>query len=243
MAFKSYNPDYTGQRYPTGLGAYGEGSKSSYAEGFVPSVAAGGRGAPPSGSQPTGDSLHTFSWDMPKRRSGGVTSNTGTRRTVQRLEFDPDAVMPELEIPTFKAPEFDDRSVRAKAQRIAGPQIRRLRDVVQAAAARNYDNPNVRKMTLRQALAGYGQGLGDVMTGAHREAQAEEMQEFQTDYGEALQNWSARVAAANRVYDSAFQKYLAEATRVTESRSTAGSNANQTPFDNIWRVGKTLQSI
>lgn len=244
MAYKSYNPDYTGQHYAPGSGAYGEGTKSSYAEGFVPSVAPVGRSAPAAyDAQAEMDRMHTFSWEMPKRRSGGTylvpgaQRNVGTR-TVQRVEFDPEAVMPELNIPTFEAPEFDDRAVRAKAQRIAGPQIRRLRDVIQAAAARNYENPNVRKMTLRQALAGYGQGLGDVMTGAHREAQAEEMQEYQTQYGEALQNWNARVAAANRVYDSAFQKYLASAKRTTESRDLIEPISTRSTLR-----GTTLQSL
>lgn len=227
MKFQSYNPDYTGQNYPTGYGAYGEGRSSSYAKGFQPGVAPATRPAGGGNATQARNAMlhaaHTTSDQLRRRTGGGIYTgpggqrNVGTR-TVQRIEFDPEAVMPQMEVPTFEAPEFNERAVRAKAQKVAAPEIRRLRDVIQQAASRNYENPNVRSMTLRQALAGYGQGLEDVMASSQQTAHAQEMQEYQTEYGESLQNWQAKVNAAQQAYQNAFQKYLASAPRVSESR-------------------------
>lgn len=63
-------------------------------------------------------------------------------------------------------PTYDTGAVESLAQRFAAPGIRNLRNTVQEVQQGVYDNPNVKRMTIRDALAGYGQGLESTMAGA-----------------------------------------------------------------------------
>ena len=69
----------------------------------------------------------------------------------------------------YNLPAYDTGKVEGLAQRFAAPGIRNLRSAVQGVQQGSYENPNVKRMTLRDSLAGYGQGLESVMAGALKE--------------------------------------------------------------------------
>lgn len=119
---------------------------------------------------------------------------------------------PELpEIPEFQPPEYEEREVAQIAQRIAGPQVRRLRETTRAAITRRgpgYENPNVRRMTVRQALQGYGTGLEGIISGARRGAVAEYAQQYGPRVEAARMTYQARVQASMAQYGNLWSEYL-----------------------------------
>lgn len=132
--------------------------------------------------------------------------------------------MPDL--PTFKAPEINKRAIKADAQKLAAPGIRTLRETVQQAMGKNYENPNVRKMTLREALQGYGTGLEKVMSGANREARSNQMAEVDLQRQEAQMNFQAQQQAAMASYQNAWADYLKGSETVSETSSESGGAEN-----------------
>lgn len=96
---------------------------------------------------------------------------------------------------TEDRPVFDESKVQSLAQQHAAPGIRTLREAYQTAASRLPSNPKSR-LTLRDALKGYGSGLENVMGGARKTARAEEMAKFQTESAAYQQEYSARLAQA-----------------------------------------------
>lgn len=96
---------------------------------------------------------------------------------------------------TEDRPTFDEGKVQSLAQQHAAPGIRTLREAYQTAAARLPSNPKTR-LTLRDALKGYGSGLENVMGGARKTARAEEMQKFGIESAAYQQDYAARLAQA-----------------------------------------------
>jgi hypothetical protein len=136
---------------------------------------------------------------------------------------------PSYSIGAYTAPQYDEGKVNALTQQQSAAGIRGLRSAIQRAMVNGSDNPNVKKMTLREALAGYGQGLQSVMTGAAKSAR--EM--YNTQYGyeadaaktsystmadaaktnfqasadASKMNYQANVDAAQRNFEAQFEKY------------------------------------
>lgn len=135
--------------------------------------------------------------------SSGPTASTTRTRTIRKGDA-PEA--PDL--PTFQAPEFNKRAVRAMTQKMAAPGVRTLRETMQQAMGKNYENPNVRKLTLREALQGYGTGLDKVMAGASREARSEHMAELDIKREAEMANFKAQTNAAMQQYQNAWADYL-----------------------------------
>lgn len=156
-------------------------------------------------------------------RVGGGGGTSSTKRSSTQTIRKGDA--PELpDLPTFKAPELDKRGVRALTQKMAAPGVRTLRETVQQSMGKNYENPNVRKMTLREALQGYGTGLEKVMSGASREARSEKMAELDLQRQEEMANFQSQTNAAMQSYQNAWSDYLKGSETVTTTgEATAGS--------------------
>jgi hypothetical protein len=57
-------------------------------------------------------------------------------------------------------------------------------------------------MTLREALAGYGEGVSSVMGAASKTAQSQYGQEYASDYNESLMNYQTSVAQAQAEYQT-----------------------------------------
>lgn len=85
-------------------------------------------------------------------------------------------------------PPYDTAKVESLAQRFAAPGVRRLRSALQDVQQGYYENPNVKRMTLRDALSGYGQGLESTMAGALRSGADIYNQEYTAKVGGAMQN-------------------------------------------------------
>lgn len=119
----------------------------------------------------------------------------------------PSSAMPKLTLPTYEAPapfvapERDENRLRSLRQKAAGSGVRKLRNMTQAAITSTRGLPaQVRRMTLREALRGYGEGISDVMSDASKEAQSEYNQEYAQEYNEAAMNYQGQVAASQANY-------------------------------------------
>lgn len=167
--------------------------------------------------------------------TGGATGAGGAGAGV-RPEF-PD-------IPTFKAPEYDESKVAAKTQKIAAPKVRQLREAVRAVQAQPFENPNVKRMTVSQALQGYGTGLEGVMAGARRGAVAEYGQEYGKEFTEAQMNFQAQLTATMAEYGNLWNEYLMQ-FKSDLSTQDQGGGIRQDPgykpptslADTPWTVG------
>ncbi len=111
-------------------------------------------------------------------------------------------------MPEFKLPVRDESRISSLTQKAAGPGLRELRKAMREAQGRYYENPNVRRMTLRDAMAGYGMGIEKVMAGARREAQAEYEAEFQPQMTKATMEYQAKTNQMLNQYQNAWKEYL-----------------------------------
>lgn len=124
--------------------------------------------------------------------------------------------------PQFNAPEYSESEVRKLTHKAAAPGVRRLRQAVQAAMSKQYENPNVKRMTLRQALAGYGLGLEGVMAGASQQARGEYGEKYGKEFQAAQMQHGTDVSAMMAKYNAAMQAYLASATKTATTELKYG---------------------
>lgn len=188
-----------------------------YASGAAPGSGATGQAESQIGKSPY------WSPQAPGSSRGGGSSGSSSKRSSTKTVRKGEA--PEMpDLPTFKAPEMDKRAVKALTQKMAAPGIRTLRESVQQAMGKNYENPNVRKMTLREALQGYGTGLEKVMSGASREARSEKMAELDLKRQAEAANFQAQTAAKMQQYNNAWQDYLKGSETVTTTGEATGGS-------------------
>lgn len=110
---------------------------------------------------------------------------------------------PELaEVSPYDAPEWDEAEISRLTQARASGGIRGLRAATQAISRQRFENPNVRRMTLRDALRGYGEGLEAVMSGAAGVARAEYGQKHAIETEEAKINYNQAVADRNAIFNA-----------------------------------------
>lgn len=115
------------------------------------------------------------------------------------------------DLPEFELPEYEEGEVARLTQKAAAPRVRTLREATRAATTRRgagYENPNVRRMTVRQALQGYGTGLEGIISGARRGAVAEYGQRYGAEVGAAQLNFQTRVSALMQQYGNLWKEYL-----------------------------------
>lgn len=112
-------------------------------------------------------------------------------------------------VPEMDWPEFDESKVKRLAQEHAAPGIRTLREAYQTAAARLPTTPQAR-LTLKEALRGYGTGLESVMAGAKRTARAEVGEEFAIETAQAQQEFAAQLAVEQQRAALEQQRLLAQ---------------------------------
>lgn len=107
-------------------------------------------------------------------------------------------------VPTLTMPARDPARIRQLVQEAAAPATRGLRDQYRRVMAQHFDNPNVRRMTLREAMSGYGAGLDKVFGGARQYATQQYEHEYADKSTEAKANWQAQVNAENEAYRQAW---------------------------------------
>jgi len=128
--------------------------------------------------------------------------------------------MPVLEIPTYTstakyvapeytapeeyaAPEYDEDKVAVTAQRKAAAGLRAARQALQQTVGGYYENPNVKRMTLRDALAGYGQSVENVLSGADTSAREEYNTEYGIESDQAKTNYNTSLESSKIKYAGA----------------------------------------
>ncbi|MDZ4243856.1 MAG: hypothetical protein U1C57_01995 [Candidatus Doudnabacteria bacterium] len=113
-------------------------------------------------------------------------------------------------LPTYYVPKWSEEAIASKTQSRAASGIRKLRTAIQESMVQRNENPNVQRMTLRDALAGYGQGLEDVMSGASKSATAEYGQEYGYRVQGALVNYQSAVQEVQQKYAGQVDERRAE---------------------------------
>lgn len=104
--------------------------------------------------------------------------------------------------PTYTAPTYDEGKVKKLTQEQAAPAIRGLRSALQRVQNNQGENANVNRMTLRDALAGYGQGLQSAMSTASATARSLYNEEYSREADAAKTNFTARADAAKTNYQA-----------------------------------------
>ncbi len=110
--------------------------------------------------------------------------------------------------PELNLPEYDEGKVSALTQKKAAPSIRRLRETTQQATAATYDNPNVKRMTVRDALQGYGTGLEGVIAGAGKAASAEYGQQYAASVSAEMAKYQGALNRQSQEYEVASRNWL-----------------------------------
>ena len=155
---------------------------------------------------------------------GGGTSLPGYLNPPNQSKMIAPRDMPTLSLPTYAAPEFkapeqDENRLRSLKQQAASSGIRKLRRHTDMAILSTRGMPHqARKMTLREALAGYGEGMSGVMNAAGREGRAEYNQEYQRQYNETMTNYQGRAMESQTNFQTkvsqAQAQYKAELERL-----------------------------
>ena len=130
----------------------------------------------------------------------------------------------------YSAPVYDEDRITALTQTSAAGTLRGLRSAIQKLAGGSYANPNVRRMTLREALAGYGQGLQSAISAASDTAR----NLYNTEYGikadEKKINYNTSAQAAQAQYQAQIQQaqamFAAEQNRYNTEYQAAWANYN-----------------
>jgi hypothetical protein len=130
-----------------------------------------------------------------------------------------------VEAGVYKAPEYDNQKVAAYQQKFAAAGVRRLRDQVQKAQTQAYDNPNSKRMVMRDALQGYGVGLDQVMAGAFGRATSAYNTEYQRSQHEAMTNFQAAESAKKANFTTAVSGWLKGGTSTSTTKNTYGGSS------------------
>ena len=157
----------------------------------------------------------------------GPPTEFGPMPEYEKPEFGdlPDYISPEYIAPesmeklTFQAPEWNTRELESITQRKAAGSTRSLREATQSAisGAGAADSPAMQRMSLRQALAGYGMGLEQIMSGASTQARQEYLaekglemegktQQFGAERERVGAEYGARVQQATDTFRSKLQE-------------------------------------
>lgn len=202
---ESYDSDY----------AVGSGFSEGLAEEDTSRVLSSTTGSYATGGMQSGGS-EFYGLDVPysapetptSALSGGI-GKTGATVTPYATVTQRATVFPKgMTWPTFSGPTWDEQAIRAKARKLTAPVTAELGAKVQQAMSRYYENPNVRRMVLRDTLAGYGIGLARAIASGESAARAEYGEEYSRQYNEAM-----------NIYATALQKLMAESTQVSTSFS------------------------
>ncbi|GAG88588.1 unnamed protein product, partial [marine sediment metagenome] len=124
--------------------------------------------------------------------------------------------------PEFEAPEWDEEEISRIRQVRAASGIRRLRGAVQMAMGGAYESPQIKRMSLRQALAGYGMGLESVMGGAGREARGEYGEKYGREFEGEQAEWRANVQRIGLMYSGAMSAWARTGEQVVTQETQYG---------------------
>lgn len=117
--------------------------------------------------------------------------------------------MPEIKTAQFKAPEWSEQAITALSQRKAAPGVRGLKEGLREMTAQTGNDP-ISRHNSREAMKGYGAGLGQVMAGAHSAAVQEYSQRYGYEFQGAAMQFEAEADAIAMEYRGNLAKGMAE---------------------------------
>lgn len=92
-------------------------------------------------------------------------------------------------MPAYKQPKYDQEKIGLYTQQQMAPGLARMRRGLNSSGAMYSENPSERDAMYRQAMAGYGQGLGELQAGATRAAQGLYSQEYAGLENQAMRDY------------------------------------------------------
>ena len=132
---------------------------------------------------------------------------------------------------TFSAPRYNEGKIASLTQTQSAGAVRGLRSAMQRLSGQRSDNPNAKRMLLRDAMAGYGQGLQNAISRASESARGLYNTEYAALADVAKTNYITDAQAKQAKYQadiqSAVARYNAEATKNLTEYQTAWSNYNK----------------
>ncbi|MBV6505458.1 MAG: hypothetical protein ILNGONEN_01018 [Syntrophorhabdaceae bacterium] len=145
--------------------------------------------------------------------SKGVRSNTraSSGQSTYGEKIAPYTIgkLPTLEYDTFTAPTRDPNRISNLRARASGAGLRDLRRQTQRTIQGTSGmDATMRRMTLKDALMGYGSGVSKIMGQADRIAQNQYEQEYGDKYKEAMLNYQAGISKANAEYQARLQRLI-----------------------------------
>lgn len=157
-----------------------------------------------------------------KGTSGSRTVGGGTRGATSAANYTQIGALPELTYDKFTAPERDENRVSNLRMKASGAGLRELRRQTQMTvqSASGLD-PTMRRMTLKDALMGYGSGVSKVMGQADQTAQRQYEKEYDDKFKESTLNYQAGMNKANMEYKSKIEKLLFNAQHPSVSQISA----------------------
>jgi hypothetical protein len=155
------------------------------------------------------------------RTATGTATGTANRSSVNYTQI---GELPQLSYDKFTAPVRDENRVSSLRMKASGAGLRELRRQTQStiASASGLD-PTMRRMTLKDALMGYGSGVSKVMSQADQIAQRQYEKEYDDKFKESTMNYQAGMNKANLEYKAKIEKLLFNA----QHPSMAQINANE----------------
>jgi hypothetical protein len=138
---------------------------------------------------------------------------------------------------TYVAPTYDEQRVQDLTQTSAAGAMRGLRSAMQRVSGGSFANPNVKRMTLRDALAGYGQGVQSAMSGAADTARNLYNTEYSGKTNEAMQNFQAGESAKQANYgteQSRAQMEYQGRLAMSQAQYQAEQNRAMQEYQTMW---------
>jgi hypothetical protein len=148
-----------------------------------------------------------YQWAQPySKTTGGLQTGGQNAQPKYNVGISKTVLPKGVNLPTFAGPTWDEREGKKRARRIAAPGLRALDMKVQSAMSRYYENPNVRRMVLRDTLAGYGIGMSNILAKAESQGQQEYAQDYARQYSEAVntytRGWQEAMSKASQISTS-----------------------------------------
>lgn len=120
--------------------------------------------------------------------------------------------MPSLTYTTFTAPERNQQRVRSLAQENAAQGLGKLSRKTDSAILKAYNIDGAQRgLTLRQALSGYGEGIGNITSAARKSAESQYEREYGDKMTEAKMNWEAENRKRQAEYEAELKRIWAMA--------------------------------
>lgn len=142
-----------------------------------------------------------------KSLRGSTQTATPTGSRLDNSSYWTIGKLPTLEYGTFTAPTRDQNRIGALRSRASGAGLRDLRrQTQQAIQGTSGMDATMRRMTLKDALMGYGSGVSKIMGQADRIAQSQYENEYGDKYKESIMNYQTGINKANVEYQAELQK-------------------------------------